>query len=314
MEDTCSLNEIRGILRKSKVISNKEDDIKKDGNYEKHKKFFQEVGHEFIKSSFEAFAKEAKPEFEETKEGAIVLIRTYMKEKGIKWLWEPKCDEPVYLDRAHEVGCDLIVRTLIVDVLELIIHNGDSTGLHAVWRYLVVFYLNSKDTQRSKYAYEMLLNIVTYEGLSSRNKLRHDVSWYVNLSGKKGKCVAADQCVEWIVKYVKSGYRSLGSQLDYIQIKKMVGTLNMTMELIDHDKQSMGLEGGIGGKTSHSFLTELEVTRVAKHLKQCELFSNSRIPIAYIGTYRMVHQSAVMTEFLRFLKRNQFSYATKTPH
>ena len=162
-EDVCSLNEIR-ILLKKRMITNNDDAIK--NLYEKHKKFLTEIGHEFIVNAFETFVNEKLEmlEFSKEKDGAVLVLHQFMEQMGIRWMWDPKDDKFDYVDKAQEVATDIIVRTMILDAIDLIVHNGDAEGLHAAWRLLVVFFLNSQDQQRSKYAREMLLNIVTYEG------------------------------------------------------------------------------------------------------------------------------------------------------
>ena len=312
-EDIGSLNEIKGILKK-KMISNEENEIK--ANFEKHKQFFLEVGHEFEKDAFNTYLEEYNPlnRFPKSEEGASLLLKDFMQTVGIRWMWDPEEDELVFQDKAHEVAADLINRTLIMDAVQMVIHNGDSEGLHALWRLLIVFFLNSRDEQTSKYAREMLLDLVTYEGLSTRSKFRHDTNWYVNTSGKRGRCVPVDMFVEWCVRYVKSGYKGVGYQLDYIQISKMVHSMNMMMELMSNDLEAMGKEGGIGGLSSAAFLSEVELEKIARHLKTCNLFSMERTVPTYIAEYRMSYQSASIEKFLRFLSRNQLKYATETPH
>ena len=312
-EDVGSLSEIRGIMKK-RMISNQEDKIKE--TFEKHKKFFVEIGHEFEKDAFKTYIKEHNEmiNVEKTEEGAKLLMRGFMETMGIRWMWDPEEEDLVFKDKAHEEAADIINRTLIMDTLELIVHNGDSEGLHAMWRLLAVFYLNSRDEQTSKYAREMLLNIVTYEGLSTRSKFRHDTNWYVNMSGKRGTCVPVDMFVEWCVRYVKSGYRGLGAQLDYIQVSKMVHSMNLMMELMSSDLEAMGEKGGLGGGSSADFLAESEVDKVSRHLKACNLFSMYRKEVSYVGEYRMTWQSATLAGFLKFLSRNQLKFATETPH
>ena len=312
-DDKGSINHLRKLLtKKTRHITNDEDKIKT--NYEDHRKFFIEIGHLYLISAFEEFLMEDENEYAEDREGAVLLLKSFMKTKGICWIWDFD-SEFKYFDEAQAVAADVIVRTIILDTIELVVHEGDATGLQGCWLLLMMFFLNTSDQQRSKYAIELLLNVVQYRGLSSRSKQRHNIYFKKNMSGKQGKCVGNDRLVEWCVGYMKRNYAGQSSKLDYTQIVKMTRSLNMLFELNEMDLEAMGEDGGIGGGTAKDFLDSDESEKIAKHLKRLKLFSASRSTVLeYRGEYRLSWQGFVKSNAATFLKRNSFRYRTKTPH
>ena len=311
VEDECSLNQIRKLLSK-RIITNEDDEIK--NRYQSHHKFFLQVGHQFLINAFETFIQEEEEEYDQDEEGATKLLKKFMRVKGITCIYDFE-NTFQYFDRAQAVAADLIVRTLILEAVDMVVHEGDAKGLQACWLLLIMFFLAREKEQRSKYAREILLNVIQYRGLCTRSRMRHDLYYKVNLSGKAGHCVPNDMLVEWCVKYIKTGYRGQSSSLDYTQIVKMTRSLNLMKEIHEMDIEAMGEDGGIGGGKVKNFLTEDEENRIYKKLEVSQLFSKERKKdLQYEADYRLTWQGLDMSEIERFLKRNQFKYRTETPH
>ena len=203
-DDEGSLSNIAKLLSKRIITEDKNTGRPDEGNiknnYQKCQKFFKQVSDQHLKIAFETFIHESgRRVYNKSTEGAIELMTDFFEKKGIQWIWDFE-KEFSYVDRAQAVGADMIVRGLIFTSLDMVIHLGDAQGLHVMTKVLVMFFLAREQPQRSKYAREMLLNVIKYKGLSSRSKMRHDLYFKVNLSGKPGKCVSSDMVVEWCVR------------------------------------------------------------------------------------------------------------------
>ena len=166
VDDKFSINEIRKSLsRSSRTITNNEDKIKT--KLQDHKKFFTQIGHQYMVIAFESFIEEDEEVYTNNKQGASRMLKKFLQVKGIQWMWtfDGSFD---YFDEAQAVAADVIARTLILDIVDVVVHTGDAKGLHACRLLLIMFFLNTSQEQRSKYAIELLINVVQYRGLSTR--------------------------------------------------------------------------------------------------------------------------------------------------
>ena len=82
VDDTLSLGYFKTILGLTH-ISNQPDFIKKDGNYEAHAQFCDDVGTELLIQAFKSFVKKQECRIIKTEKGAVDLILSFLKTEDI---------------------------------------------------------------------------------------------------------------------------------------------------------------------------------------------------------------------------------------
>ena len=97
----------------------------------------------------------------------------------------------------------MITRVLLDLASSHAIREGDATFLRAFHKIMVLYMLNTKDTQVSRYAKYLLQNIVDYEASSTRDKERIDMLVTSNSTGRVGCCLPLDMMCEHKVRNVK---------------------------------------------------------------------------------------------------------------
>ena len=157
-------------------ISNKAENIKRCGEFEKHDQFLLVVGKEILISAFKVFMTGYHGTITKTAEGATDLILMFLSVSDIKYFWDPNnFDEKEKFDDILSSCRDNAGRTVLSMVADKVEHEGDGLGIRAVRKAMIPYFLNKKLVQSSKYAMSLLSDLVNYMGASERTKKRIDL-------------------------------------------------------------------------------------------------------------------------------------------
>ena len=297
-------------------ISNNPDVIKKDGNFEHHSQFCEDIGIELLVEAFRSYMKGRESQVMEVSEvSAIKLIEDFLDKMHIKYYYDPQNHDNKNVHDDMMASCrDLAGRTLISLVLNAVEREGDGLGLRAVRTVMILYCLNRKqDVQDSKYAARLLNNRIWYLQSSDRTRARIDLMACCNPSGKIGHCIARDQENEHKVKSTKNILRGLHSQLGDIPVEKSVLGSNI-LELIEsHDKESMLLREE-SGKSSYRQFGEVEKGKIRSEIRQHRPFDNDREKVEYYDKGMSVFEGLEIDQIERFLARNRDKFVKNSPH
>ena len=130
-------------------ISNDPGTIKKDGNFESHSQFCEDIGIELILAAFRSFLTKSDYNLEKSQGAAADLIMKFLKDSKIKYFYDPDNNRYDAFDDMEASCLDIIGRTIISLVQNAVEHEGD--------------FLNRKeDHQDSKYAPRLLFNRIWF--------------------------------------------------------------------------------------------------------------------------------------------------------
>ena len=314
VDDTLSLGFFKTILGLNH-ISNQPDFIKKDGNYEAHAQFCDDVGVELLIQAFKTFVKKPECRIVKTEKGAVDLILNFLKTEDIKYFYDPlNHDESEVFDDMLSSVKDNAGRTLVSLVLKAVEHEGDGLGLRAARTVMIPYFLNRKaDTQDSKYAPRLLFNRIAFLQSSLRTQARIDNMACCNPSGKPGRSIARDQQNEHKVKTTKMLLRGLHSQLTDLSVEKTIVGSNILELLESHDKSAMLLPED-GGKTSHRYLSDVQKEKIRKEVVRVDPFNTKREKVDYFDKTRGMFSGLKLEQIDRFLIRNKANFKRNSPH
>lgn len=314
VEDELSLGYFRTILGLNQ-ITNRAEDIKRCGQFEKHDQFLLEVGKEILISAFKTFVAKAQEPFEKTSEGAKGLILRFLNESDIKYFYDVEnYDEKEKFDDILSVCRDLAGRAVLSLVADKVEHEGDGLGIRGVRVAMIPYFLNKKLVQSSKYAIALLTNLVNFMGASEKTKKRIDLLATCNPSGGLGKGLARDQVNEHKVKLVKESVRGLHSQLSDSMVSKAVLGDNVLAQLQDHDQESMLLQTS-GGRTSHRYIGEGERKKIREEIDVIKPFDTARERREHFDSSSGSVFSGLDVERVeKFLARNKRNFKKSFPH
>ena len=314
VEDTLSLAYFKTTLGFNHITNNP-DAIKRDGNFEYHAQFCEDVGSELLIESFKTFLAKYDEDIDQTEDGAVKLILEFLKSSDIKYFYDPENYEEVYVHDDMMSSCkDNCSRTVISLVLDSVEHEGDGLGLRAVRTVLIPYFLNRKeDLQDSKYAPRLLFNRIWYLQASERTQARIDLMACCNPSGKPGHSISRDMQNEFKVKSTKVLLRGLHSQLGDLSVEKTVTGSNILEIIEEHDKQSM-LIPEEAGKSSCRYISEAQKTKIRAEIAKMKPFEYKRPKIEYFDKPRGVFSGLSAEQIDRFILRNKNNFRRNSPH
>ena len=314
IEDTLSLGFFKTLLGLSH-ISNQPDIIKKDGNYEAHAQFCDDVGTELLIQAFKTFvAKHGSPEVQ-TEEVAEEFILDFLTTTDIKFFYDSENHEEKEVFDDMLSSCkDNAGRTVVSLVLKAVEHEGDGLGLRAARTAMIPYFLNRKvDVQDSKYAARLLCNRIAFLQSSMRTQARIDSLACCNPSGKPGRCIARDQQNEHKVKTTKMILRGQHGQLTDLSVEKATLGSNILDIIESHDRNAMLLQEE-GGKSSHRYLTDVQKYKIRQEIIRSDPFNKDRPKIEFYDKPRGIFSGLTSEQVDRFLVRNKGHYKRNSPH
>ena len=314
VDDILSLSYFKTVLGLHH-ISNNPSIIKKDGNFEYHNQFCDEVGKELLVEAFKTYIEEHEPPVAKNEDSAVMFLLDFLEVMDIKYYYDPDNYEE---ERVHDdmmSSCkDNAGRTLVSLVLHAVEHEGDGLGLRALRTVLIPYMLNRKvEVQDSKYAPRLLFNKIWYLQASKRTQARIDLMACCNPSGKPGHCLARDKENEHKVKSCKNILRGLHSQLGDLPVEKAVLGSNILDIIEGHDRNAMLLLEE-GGKTSYRYLGEDQRAKIREEIRKMKPFSYDREQVEYFDKTRSVFSGLEVKQIERFLARNRDNFIRNSPH
>ena len=314
VDDTLSLGFFKTLLGLSH-ISNQPDFIKKDGNFEAHSQFCEDVGTELLIEAFKTFVRVPGCQLVKTEAGAVALMLNFLKTMKISYYFDPKMKEDdLGVDDMLASCRDNSARTLVSLILKAAEHEADGLGLRAVRTVMIGYCLNRKaDYQDSKYAPRLLFNRIAFLQASERTQARIDLLACCNPSGKPGRSIARDQQNEHKVKTTKNLLRGLHSQLTDLSVEKTIVGSNILEMIESHDRQSMLVKED-GGKSSHRYLNDAQKRKIREEIVKNKPFSSNRGVVNFFDKPRGVFSGLTIEQVERFLVRNKRLYKRNSPH
>ena len=314
VDDTLSLGFFKTFLGLTH-ISNQPDIIKKDGNYEAHAQFCEDVGKELLIEAFKTFVKNQSCQVVRTEKGAVDFILDFLDTSDIKYFYNPaKHEESAVFDDMLTSSRDIAGRCVVSMVLKSVEHEADGLGLRAARTVMIPYFLNRKeDHQDSKYAQRLLFNKVAFLQSSQRTQARIDNMACCNPSGKLGRSIARDQENEHKVKTTKMVLRGLHSQLTDLTVEKATLGSNILQIVESHDLQAMMLQEG-GGRTSHRYLSDAQKQKIRDEIVRMKPFNIQREKVEYFDKTRGMFSGLTIQQLDRFLIRNKANYKRNSPH
>ena len=315
VDDILSLGFFRTILGLNN-ISNEADFIKKDGNYEAHAQFCDEVGTELLIEAFNTYA--GKKNFSgvsKTEQFGVQLILNFLDKSGIQFYFDPKkTEDPVEFDDMLAACRDNAGRTVLSLVLKAVEKEADGLGLRALRTVMIPYFLNRKENvQDSKYAARLLSNRIAFLQSSPRTQARIDNLACCNPSGKLGRAIARDQQNEHKVKTTKMTLKGLHSQLTELTVEKSTLGSNILEIVEDHDRQAMLLQEE-GGRSSHRYLSDAQTMKIEAEIKRMKPFDLNREKVEFYDKARGMFSGLDVEQVDRFILRNQSNFKRNSPH
>lgn len=310
-EDELSLGYFRTILGLTH-ISNSANNIKKD--FEKHDQFCLEIGKEIIKNAFVTVMNSSVDTFPRNEEGAKDLILTFLKKAGIKYYYElENYDEEHPYDDALSACRSLASRTVLSLVADTAVHESDGMGCRAVRTVMILYFLNKRLAQTSKYAASLLSNKIYFLGASEKTQTRIDYLACCNPKGGDGNGLDRDIVNEHKVRDCKEVLKGLHSQLTDTVVTKSVLGENIVSMLRTHDNDSVLYHGA--SSTTQQYLSDDQKLRIKNELNRIQPFSQERPKISYFDKIAGSPFSGLTEErILWFLKRNKANFKKSYPH
>jgi hypothetical protein len=314
IDDELSLGYFRTCLGLNR-ISNKAETIKRCGEFERHDQFVLEVGQEILISAFKTFIEDKNMPVNKNIEDAQNLILRFLDESDIKYFYDNNnFDEKLVFDDCLSSCRDIAGRTVLSLVADTVEHEGDGLGIRAVRKVMMMYMLNKKEAQTSKYARSLLSNLVYFMGASEKTKVRIDMLATCNPSGGHGTGLARDQMNEHHVRSVKETVRGLHSQLTDSVLSKAVLGGNVLSQIKAQDEESMLMRSS-GGGTSHRYMSEDDRKKIRENLDKVRPFDQTREKIEfYEKSAGSVFNGLTVARVERFLKRNKTNFGRSYPH
>ena len=296
-------------------ISNKEDAIKRCGSFDYHDQFCLEVGSALLVDAFQTFLNRATSPPVRTHDGAKSFILDFLDSMDIKYFYDASnYDEKDYFDDCLSACRDNCGRTVISLVADAMEHAGDGLGLRAMRTVMILYCLNKREKQTSKYAPMLLLNKIYYLGASPRTQARIDMLACVNPTGENGRNIARDQYNEHKVRETKDCLRGLHSQLTDINVSKAMLGGHVLSQIESHDRESLQVPQR-GGRSSHSYFSSDQKTKIKQDIKKVRPFDKNREKIRFYDKSKgSVFSGLSKPAIQRFLERNKKLFARRDPH
>ena len=247
-------------------------------------------------------------------DGAKQLILTFLDKSDIKYYYDSaNFNEKVPFDDALSACRSYASRTVMSLVADTVVHESDGLGCRAVRTAMILYFLNKKLAQTSKYAASLLSNKIYYLGASEKTKARIDALACCNPKGGYGNGLDRDIVNEHKVRSVKDVFKGLHSQLtDSVVTKSVLGD-NVLSLIRSQDNDSM-LHQAAKGSTQQYF-TEEQKQRIRSDLDRIQPFSQDRVKIEYFDKIPGSPFAGMTEERVQwFLKRNQSKFKKKYPH
>ena len=148
LDDEGTLSFFRTLL--GKRISNLPAQIMKSGNFAESQNFIDTLGVETLKVAMEAYKAKLDDEgfaIPETREGADSFLNNFLSQSSIQLWYEFGRQKQEYFDDLDAYSTNLMTRVLLDIAAGHAIREGDATFLRTYHRIMILYMLNTKDSQ-----------------------------------------------------------------------------------------------------------------------------------------------------------------------
>ena len=253
------------------------------------------------------------PDADQTLGNLQKLLEEFMKNSNLVLFWESESGTEPF-DDLHKYHSRLVSSHLMNKIHKLFSKTGDGQGLRVVSRVATPFFLNAGG-HRSKYAKYSHKDNVCHDSSSARQKLRNDLSTTVNAWGG-AHSVDSDQFQEHRIKNLKGILDSLHGNLDPSTIDKAIKSADLELKISAEIDRCMNVSYR-NPNTSAKFLTEDEISKIAKIICQIKPFSRKREAVVFKeplagkdNFVKLEEEPELVTEFLG---RNKGQYSSWGP-
>ena len=149
------------------------------------------------------------------------------------------------------------------------------------WREVLVVHSSS-----SKYVHKLFQEMIEYEKMSDRQKLRFSSGHFIKFHGRQThgdelkpqdlNLRSEDIVCEWQVEKVKNSLKKLAGNYSEDTIDKKTKATALVNAIIEHDHNSLLMETASGPGTSWSRFEEEEIERFRKYVKSLKPFRYSQ--------------------------------------
>ena len=288
-----------------KYISNDPDDISK--HYERTRQFQEAITDVSIISAWGQFTSKVI-EHEQTKEGAMSLIKEFMNDTKIQYYYDPDMEATTqYKDDCEKDCIDNINRGLLGKMLDRAIADGDGKGIRACSLVLVLYFLNRSDIQNSKYAPLMLEAHIDFLRMSSMDQFLIDRYATINTQGTRGHNKSHDMHEENIIKRLKKLLNSTRNKTG-LQLDKKVLSMQVIDLVVENEHQAVGLVKS--GNSRYSYLSQQQMEDLMEVFEQTNPFNPERPTLSYKQNLPSMWEGEAMSvpNIERFLTRNSGDY------
>ena len=191
---------------------------------------------------------------------------------------------------------------------------GDGRGMRTVNRAATPYFLNLGG-QKSKYAKYSFKDNVCHDSSSDRQQERNDLSITVNAWGGPNS-VDCDEFQEHRIKNIKGFLDDLHGNHDPSNIDKTVKSADLQLKISEEIERAMNMSYTSAG-TSSRYMSNEEVAKVEKLMKELKPFSRQRKSITFVQPLQEVNNFAKLESdpslVLEFLSRNKEQFPSWGP-
>ena len=307
-QDKVSLGWINGFLQMSR-ITNEAKKLKSPGLFEVNDQFFMAVGEQYMISGFKTFVKgfdvsTVSKDFLGCKD----LIIRFLSESKIDLFFDTEVSaNHEHFDDLLDHVRDVSGRALLSLMFDKMEEEGDSLGFHALRIVMISYFLSRKEKQDSKYACDLLTDLVMELSASPRTRERMNQLVCVNPSGKPGQAIARDKRCEHEVRRAKEEMRSLHGPLKDSLVERRITGQNALNLILEHDRLSL-LQNKIS-QSSYDFIGQERRESIAEQLSKVEPFSKLRPKITFEEkSTGSVFSSLTLAKLDRFVKLKKSNF------
>jgi hypothetical protein len=251
-------------------ITNNADKIKECGNFECHRQFFEKIGSEYIIEAVRNTLENEK--LEKTKVGLDSFFHKVISENHLDFVYNPDTDDPLFFDDVAKNASNLASRALLSLVMHKVEREGDSKGIQAVRRVLMMFAFNVSGAN-SNYMPTLMYDMVNYMGASDATRRRIDELVTSNITGGTGTNIHQDKLEEQKVKLVKGIMTGLHRNFSDALLEVSVAASNVIEIVVNHELDSIGAAHlKTGGEHASKMLSVAESVKIRSLIRKLKVF------------------------------------------
>ena len=288
-----SLNCFRALTEKAKDLSNKDNKIK--DSFELHRQFILGVSEAFLEEKLMSVLEESFGETDLKKVATAMKVKSEAELTSLLDKIIGTTTHQVFFDKEEafersqekdiedlESMANLFVSVwFILKTLDFITKTGDPEGIMLYKKNAVLLTLSLHSTS-SKYVHKLFHEMIGFEKMSDRERLRFSSGHFIKYHGKvsQGEKIkpqdmnlrAEDMVCEWYVEKVKNTLKTLGGNYTEETIEKKTKATSLINAILEHDNKSLLLESSSGPGHSWNRFEEDELKRFREYVRRLQPF------------------------------------------